>query len=100
MDAVLDIIHRDWRLSISPSALGVVMTFVSFDGMSWPTPQCGDCGLQWRLRYAPEETITKSDMLAAAEIMCAYNSLIFKTQKDRNNICSRLRTAIELGVEE
>ena len=67
--------------------------WIHFGQMAWPLPQCEHEGLAWRLRYAPE-TMKVSDLLAAAEVMCAYSALIFKTQKDRNTICSKLQEAI------
>ena len=68
--------------------------YTIFDEMSWPFPQCEQDGLQWRLRYAPE-TITRSDKLTIASIMCAYSALIFKTQKDRNYICNKIKQAMD-----
>lgn len=76
-------------LARAEEALG----FVRFDEMTWHLPQCGEDGLQWRLRYAPA-TITRSDMLTLAESLCSYHALIFKTQKDRNYICKKLQEAM------
>lgn len=60
-----------------------------FGGMTWPLPERDeDDSVEWRLRYG---TPTKEDLLVAASYMHAYTALIFKTQKARNDICTKIK---------
>ena len=47
--------------------------------------------VEWSLRYAPD-TLTREDHLLAASIIAAYKELvIFKTNKERNYVCSAIK---------
>ncbi len=59
---------------------------IRLDGFTFP--RIGS-HLNWKLRYARDQ-ITESDMLEAASIISAYDSLVVKTQKSRNAICKVL----------
>jgi hypothetical protein len=81
------------------SEVRVTPVSVHFDQMSWPLPRGEHGGLAWRMRYA-RSTVTESELLAAADIMNAYQALIFKSQKDRNRICKVLQDAINAQQTE
>jgi hypothetical protein len=49
--------------------------FAHFDGMAWPMQGDRLNELQWRMRYSPE-SLSRSDMLLAASVLCAYSDLI------------------------
>jgi len=49
--------------------------YATFDGMAWPMPCEQLDELQWRMRYSPE-SLSRSDMLLAASVLCAYSNLI------------------------
>lgn len=56
------------------------------DGSSWPRPDDDDFGLAWRLTYAEP---TKSDLLAAASVISAYEYLICSTTAERRALVIR-----------
>jgi hypothetical protein len=68
------------------------------DGTAWPLPE-NDEGdryhdrVAWRLRYGQP---SKSDLLVAADVMAAYEALIYQTQKRRNEIASAIRAATKM----
>lgn len=64
-------------------------THIHFNNMGWPRAGQKLVDLDWRLRYAPD--ISSSDRLMAASIISAYRALVYKTQKERNEICAELR---------
>jgi hypothetical protein len=57
----------------------------------WPVDS-EEITVQWSLRYGNP---SKSELLRAAEILSAYKSLIFSTQKRRNRVCKELRKAFK-----
>lgn len=61
-----------------------------FDEMAWPLPCQKMDELNWRLRYG---TVTRSDMLQAAEIIHAYVAMVLATEKKRRSVVRRLREA-------
>lgn len=68
------------------------------DGTSWPRPsQEHDdyYGVGNRLRYMPMETITRSDLLIAAEIVSAYGHLVSLPQRRRNAVCAEIQRSIQ-----
>ena len=65
-------------------------THILLNQMSWPYPGPRARDASWTLRYG---TPTLNDLLIAAWVMDAYNALIHKTQKERNDIAAKLKTA-------
>jgi hypothetical protein len=68
------------------------------DGTMWPRVGGEDIEeLQWRLRYGDVDRV---DKIIAADIIRAYRSLVYKTQRRRNEIASGLRAAEDLPEED
>lgn len=68
------------------------------DGSSWPRPaqeRDEEYGISNRLRHAPIENITRSDLLIAASIIDAYGHLVGMTQRRRNSVCGEIQRSIE-----
>jgi hypothetical protein len=66
------------------------------DTTTWPRPDDPD-GVQWRLRYAPDQ-LSEQDRMYAASVMAAYGSLCLhpcRTQKGSGQITGRLRRALD-----
>ena len=66
--------------------------YATFDDMCWPIPCNNLSGLEWRLRYS---TPTKSDLLVAASVVSAYQGLIEKPGKFRDQVISKIRKLSE-----
>ncbi len=62
--------------------------FKIFNEMTWPFPCGGLSDIAWRLRYGHPN---KKDLLVAASVINAYQSLIGRSQKRRNEICQKLK---------
>jgi len=76
--------------TIKPKRVGKY--YASFDDMCWPIPCNELSGLEWRLRYS---TPTKSDLLVAASVVSAYQGLIEKPGKFRDQVIKKIKKVIE-----
>lgn len=65
-------------------------TAISFDQMCWPRVGGFTEDFLWRLKYGHT---SNQDLHLAASFISAYIALVYKTQKDRNKICHKLREA-------
>lgn len=67
------------------------------DGSVWPrtgdSADPDECGLEWRLRYAPE-SITRVDQLHLASIVSAYRELLSCTEKRRRVVVRGMRSTV------
>jgi hypothetical protein len=61
--------------------------FRHFDGMCWPVPGPALSELDWRLRYA----LNQSDALVAAAVVSAFQELVRLPAKKRDAIIRELR---------
>lgn len=59
------------------------------DGTMWPYPQ-SLAGLSWRLRYAPTTTLSRTELVAAADVLSAYRALIEATPTKRAFVTAAL----------
>lgn len=65
--------------------------FVHFDGTAWPVPGDRLRDLEHALRYAPKDAcFDMEDRLLAASVINAYFTLVWQTQKRRNEITNHL----------
>lgn len=62
--------------------------YFNFDGMCWPLP---DVDMFWNF---DNSEITKKEKNVISSILWAYKDLIYKTQKDRNYICKKIKNRI------
>jgi len=54
-------------------------------------PASDECGVGWKLRYAPD-ALTREDQMYASSILSAYAYLICEmTAKDRQSVVSEIR---------
>ncbi len=65
-------------------------SFIRYDGMTWPRADIRANEINWLLRYG---TLTKSELLMAAEIVGAYVALVAKPARERARIVGHLREA-------
>jgi hypothetical protein len=47
--------------------------------------------LDWRLRYAKKENLTREELLRAASIIESYKTLLQLSQKERNWTCQQIK---------
>lgn len=76
----------------TPTAISPKYTRVGTE-MTWPQPGEGMGEVEWRLRYALPEQVTRSDLLYAAGVISAYRALVATTQFNRNKVCGALQRA-------
>jgi hypothetical protein len=61
-------------------------------------PASDDCGVEWKLRYAPQ-SLTREDQMYLASIVSAYGYLVCEmTAKDRQSVVSEMRRLVELRL--
>lgn len=72
------------------SDAGRPLSFLRFDGMTWPNP-ADPAEVQWRLRYGQP---SKVDLLVAASFMHAYAHLIALPQRERNERVRQIRASV------
>jgi len=65
-----------------------VNRYVHWDNMTWPS--LNDEDLEWKLRHTPG-AINGSDLLVAASYIGAFRALVQRTQKQRNEICKKIK---------
>ena len=70
------------------------MRYVHFENMTWPNYD--DDQLAWRMIHAPG-TLTEADLLVAASYIGAYKALLERTQKERNDVCKKIRLLSAYG---
>src|SRR5581483_1114626 len=58
------------------------------DGTNWPRVELALAELNHLLRYGEP---TRSDLLAAASVLGAYDALVHSTQRRRNEVCAALQ---------
>ncbi|WKW86358.1 hypothetical protein SEA_BUDSKI_81 [Gordonia phage Budski] len=65
------------------------------DGSSWPRPALesdDEYGVGHRLRYLPQDKLTREDLLLAATICDSYGYMVVElTQRRRNAVCSEIQ---------
>lgn len=66
--------------------------YAVFDGMTWPNP---DTAVAWTLKYGVP---SREDLLFAASIIDAYQTLVTMPVKRRRGIIARLREAMRLSA--
>jgi hypothetical protein len=72
--------------------------FVHFDRTAWPIPGDRLRDLEHALRYARKDACCDmKDRLLAASVIDAYLTLVWQTQKRRNEISTKLRAAAQNG---
>lgn len=68
------------------------------DGSSWPRPSLESdeqYGLAHKLRYGES---SRADILAAAEVISAYEYLVVEvSQRRRNEVCSEIKMRLKAG---
>ncbi|AMS02666.1 hypothetical protein BJD55_gp100 [Gordonia phage Yvonnetastic] len=71
------------------------------NGSIWPRPALEsdeEYGVGNRLRYLPQDKLTREDLLLAAAICDAYGYMIVSmTQRARNAACSEIRAKLRAG---
>ena len=72
------------------------------DGSSWPRPALESddtLGIGWRLRHKP--TLTREEILEAAEIVSAYGYLVTQsTREKRDMVCRDIRAKLAAEFTE
>lgn len=67
--------------------------YAAFEDMVWPKPSSRLDDLQWRMRYAPD-SVTPNDLLIAASVMDAYDSLVMCDTVKRETVVAGIRKRI------
>ena len=71
---------------------------IKIEGGSWPRPALerdDEYGIGHRLRYAPASSLTRSDLLVAAEVIDAYGVLVTGTQGEATRVVRGMKAALE-----
>lgn len=64
---------------------------VDGDTVTWPSCNQETCELEWKYRYMPDK-IDRGDEFVTASIISSYARLIKLTNKQRNDICNKLKS--------
>jgi hypothetical protein len=93
--------YKIQRTTVGKYAVKFTAVSAHFGEMSWPKHGKFALTLDHRLRYAPVESITRSELLHAASIISAYRALIEKPKRERDSIVAVLRAVDDVpgGIE-